>query len=68
MFDNSNGSQRRCVKDNCILYEEFVNSQRKEKVVAEPKDPTEVGQEGNKLNVIKGEVDLQNPKGSKEAT
>ena len=34
--------------------------------MAEPKDPTEVGEEGNKLNVFKGEVDLHKPKGAKE--
>ena len=45
--------EARGVKDNCILDEEFVNSQRKEKEMAKPKDPTEVGQEGNKLNVLR---------------
>ena len=34
--------------------------------MVEPKNPTKVGQEGNKLNVLRGEVDLQKPKGEKE--
>ena len=32
----------------------------------EKKDTTEVGQQGNKLNVLRGEVDLQKKKGEKE--
>ena len=34
--------------------------------MAEPKDPTKVGQEGNTLNVLRKEVDLQKLRGSKE--
>ena len=36
------------------------------KAVAEPKDPTKVGQEGNKLNFLIEEVDMQKPKGAKK--